>query len=180
MAQKFESWETGADSYNTLFGSWWAAQTFTPLLGHKIMSIKCYVERYNVAIGSFRVEVRATSGGQPSGSALASGSISASSIAENSPAWYEVSLGAGTILLPGTMYSYTAHYDGSSSNYCVRFWVNRTTAAYPRGTYLSSADGGASWSNHSTWDALFQDWGDFLPSGAGKPQACQLVQTGAI
>ncbi len=180
MAQKFESYEAGADAYNTLFGSWWAAQTFTPLLGHKITSLKCYVERLNIPIGSFRVEVRATLGIQPSGPALASGSILAGVIGEGAPAWYEVSLGAGTILLPGTMYAYTAHYDGSSSNYCIRFWVDRSSATYSRGTYLDTADGGASWHNNSTWDALFQDWGDLLPAGTGKPQASHLVQAGAI
>ena len=179
MAQKFESYETGADGYNLCFGSWWNAQTFTPLMGHGVKSIYCYIERLNVPVGSFRIELRAASGGQPSGPALASGSKLASLIQENYPAWHEISLGAGYILVPGTMYTYTAHYDGTSSSYCIRFWVDTTSATYPRGTWLDSADGGASWHNNPTRDALFQEWGDLLPAG-GKPQAHDLVRVGAI
>jgi hypothetical protein len=114
----------------------WAGQTFTGT-GRKIRYIR--VNGDNSAFtnsNNIVFEIRATSGGLPTGAALATGSL----LVSGQNAIWQFSDFQTTL---GTVYAYIFYYtvSGSDSN----FW-NANSNPYGGGTIVTSADSGANWS----------------------------------
>jgi len=156
----YEYYNTGDDNHCWLYGTTWVAQTFTPSVAHTITSVKLKLFRVG-SPGTITVSIRATSGGQPTGSDLCSGittgdTLTTSALGE----WREITLGSGYGLSAGTTYAIVVRAtSGNSSNY-VWWRVDSSSPTYGGGMYLLSSNSGSSWISGASYDLMFEEWGN--------------------
>jgi len=155
----YECYNTGDNSYSWLYGSYWCAQTFTPSADHTITSVKLKLFR-NGSPGIVTVSIRATSGGQPTGPDLCSGTTNGNTLPTGSPyEWREITLGGGYWLSAGTQYAIVVRATGGdASNYVC--WRADSTPTYGGGMLLLSSNSGSSWTSAASYDLMFEEWGD--------------------
>jgi hypothetical protein len=163
MSTRYEYYNINDDAPYSLYGVSWAAQTFTPLIAHKITSIKLKLERIG-APGTVTVSIRATDGsGTPTGGDLCSGSFDGNYLPEDPNwEWREITLGNGAILSANTMYAIVVRNPGGDLGNRIRWAVDETSPTYDRGTESTSMDSGVSWAVVPTYDLMFEEWGDPL------------------
>jgi hypothetical protein len=156
----YEYYNTGDDNHVWLYGSTWVAQTFTPSVAHTITSVKLKLFRVG-SPGTVTVSIRATSGGQPTGSNLCSGTTSGDTLTTSAPGeWREITLGSGYGLSAGTTYAIVVRAtSGDGSNY-VWWRVDGSSPTYGGGMYLLSSDSGSSWTSGASYDLMFEEWGN--------------------
>ena len=116
--------------------------------------------------------------GQPTGSALATGTtngdtISASPTFENR----EVTLGAGVELTSGTKYAIEVSAASGDKDNDQLLWVATTGSAYANGSQWESDDSGSSWAEFATRDNWFQTKAEAVVKDSYTP-ASDAVQTG--
>jgi hypothetical protein len=163
----YEYYNTGDDNHVWLYGSTWVAQTFTPSVAHTITSVKLKLFRVG-SPGTVTVSIRATSGGQPTGGDLCSGTTSGNTLPTGSPfEWREISLGSGYGLSAGTTYAIVVRAtSGDSSNYL--WWrVDGSSPTYGGGMYLLSFNSGSSWTSGASYDLMFEEWGNVAVAAVG-------------
>ena len=161
----YEYYNTGDDNHIWLYGSNWAAQTFTPSVAHTITSVKLKLLRSG-APGTVTVSIRATSGGQPTGSDLCSGTTTGDTLTTSAPGeWREITLGSGYGLSAGKTYAIVVRAtSGDGSNYL--WWrVDGSSPTYGGGMYLLSFDSGLSWTSGASYDLMFEEWGNAAALG---------------
>jgi len=156
---KFEAYENVSElTWNReVYGSVFWAQTFTPLVTHDLTKIELYCcKRWSP--GTVYWEIRTTSGGEPTGTVLATGNFDGNSLPEMSPIWKELAIPYHE-LEQGTQYAIVARAPGGdASNYFV--WrLDGVNATYPRGIALRSPNGGSSWTQYTTYDMGFREYG---------------------
>jgi len=160
MAEKFDGY---TDDDNTAYPVWgvnWNVQTFTPSVRADITSVKLKLFKTGNPAGNFNVDIHAVDGaGKPTGAALTSGSIVASTIAAGSPG----SLVEITVTKYGlsadTKYAIVVSVpDGSAGNQ-IEWRIDSTELAYTGGTGGSSGDSGSTWTMNANQDAMFEVWG---------------------
>ncbi len=162
MSTLFEFYNTGDNADWNLNGAdIWRCETFTPQLTHTITSVKVKVWKQGNPAGNMTVRIRATDivTGKPTGGDLCTGVIAHAGITGTSPgAWYEITLGAGTLLTALTSYALIlSSVNWNSSNYIK--WRANSAAGYPRGAHYYSGDGGTTWTL-ATQDFMFEEWGE--------------------
>jgi len=159
MAERYEYYTADYAYYVYIYASYWRGQTFTPLIGHKITSVKLKMFRKG-SPGTLTVSIRATdAAGKPTGADLCVGTINGNTFTYDFVgAWYEIALGEGTVLNAGVKYAIVIRSAGSSSSNSVCLKVN-PTGTYPRGHHVSSSNGGGTWGISSAYDSLFEEWG---------------------
>jgi hypothetical protein len=161
----YEHYNTGDNGYAGIFGSLWPAQTFTPSAAHTITSVKLKLFR-NGLPGTVTVSKRATSGGQPTGGDLCSGTTNGDTLTTStSGEWREITLGGGYGLSAGTQYAIVARATGGDTSNMVIWLMDATAPTYGGGMWLYSLDSGSSWTSAAGYDLMFEEWGD--PPGAG-------------
>jgi hypothetical protein len=156
----YEYYNTGDDNQVYLFGSYWVAQTFTPSVAHAITSVKLKLFRSG-APGTVTVSIRATSGGQPTGSDLCSGTTSGGTLTSSAPGeWREITLGSGYGLSAGTQYAIVVRAAGVDFSNCAWWRVDGSSPTYGGGMYLLSTNSGSSWTSGASYDLMFEEWGN--------------------
>jgi len=155
----YEYYNTGDDNHVWICGTNWVAQTFTPSVAHTITSVKLKLFRTG-APGTVTVSIRATSGGQPTGSDLCSGTTSGDTLTTSAPGeWREITLGSGYALSAGTTYAIVVRATGGNFSNLLYSRVD-TFSTYGGGMYLLSANSGSSWTSGSPYDLMFEEWGN--------------------
>ncbi|MBA7660486.1 hypothetical protein ES703_68488 [subsurface metagenome] len=163
MADRYEYYNQGDDTFASVNAEVWMGQTFTPATAHKITSVKLKLYRYG-SPGQLTVGIRATDGsGHPTGEDLCSGTIDGNGLTTNAAGvWYEITLGAGYNLDADTKYAIVARaLDGSSAN-CVRWRYDDGDATFEGGNGEYSNTFGESWGAYPTSDFMFENWGEPL------------------
>ena len=165
----YEYYNTGDNNHMWLYGSNWCAQTFTPSLAHTITSVKLKLFR-NGLPGTVTVSIRATSGGQPTGSDLCSGTTNSDTLTTSAPgAWREITLGSGYGLSAGTTYAIVVRATtGDSTNY-ILWRVDSLPTYYGGGMALLSTNSGLSWTSAPNYDLMFEEWGNATVGWATYP-----------
>jgi len=160
----YESYNTGDDSNNTMYGSNWYAQTFTPSVAHKIASVKLKLYRSG-SPGTVTVSIRATDGnGHPTGSDLCSGTINGNGLTTStSGAWYEITLGSGYDLSAGTKYAIVVRAPNGNPSNRLYWRRDRSSPTYAGGCWESSTNNGSTWSSSTNRDMMFEEWGNRAP-----------------
>ena len=168
---------TGDDSQGDFQSSEWMAQTFQASENYDIASVKLQFFRTG-SPGTLTVSIRATSGGLPTGSDLASGTFDTSSITTSSPGdWYEISFGTPYSLSSGTTYAIVCRVpSGNGSNYLL--WRTDTAAGYANGQRCGSSDSGANWSAVSTQDLMFETYSAVSTNSSTISAKARIEQTG--
>lgn len=169
MPTLYEYYNTGDDSaFNNRsdgLGNW-GAQTFTPTISHKITSVKLKLYRVGLP-GTLTVSIRATSGGAPVGADLVSGTTDGDTLTTDTAGeWREITLGAGYNLVAGAKYAILHRGFGAAGN--IPYWrEDSSSPTYASGSYFESDDLGV-WTEQTTDDCMFEEWGDPLPSFTPK------------
>lgn len=151
-------YNTGANTYEDIFDTDWAAQTFTTTIGYNITSVKLLLRRF-VSPGTLTVSIKATAAGVPTGADLCVGTYDANTINSLTPEWIEITFGNGAKLSPLTQYAIVARcLTGTFANE-VLWRHDATSPTYTGGSVCASADSGATWTADATIDALFECYG---------------------
>ncbi len=159
---KFEYYNTGDDNAFGIWGVHWLTQTFTPSVAHKITSVKLKIFREG-SPGTLTVSIRATSGGEPIGGDLCSGTIDGNGLTTDiAGAWYEITLGAGCDLDADTKYAIVARApSGSDAGNAVNWRGDSSSPTYSGGAALYSDNSGVDWSGYDV-DRMFEEWGRIM------------------
>lgn len=160
MATLYESYSEARTTSTSCYGVHWKWQTFTPQIGHTITSVFLYLRKIG-SPGDLTVSIRATSGGVPTGSDLATGTLLEADI-PSSEGLVEVAL-SEYALVADTKYAIIWRaLDGDANNY-VRTYMD-ANALYTRGTFGDSDDSGENWYDYGEdgYDVPFQEWGNPL------------------
>jgi len=156
----YEHYDIGDEGLTQAYGNLWQGETFTPVEGHTIKSVKLEMYRHGTP-GTITVAIKATDGaGLPTGADLCSGTTDGDTLPDvYSGEKREITLGDGAPLLADTWYSIVAKaLSGAADNY-VR-WLFKRPSTYPRGAHVFSSDGGVTWEEDTTKDMKFEEWGE--------------------
>lgn len=156
----YEYYNTGADSYVSLYGVVWRGQTFTVgSVGHTVTSvkIKCTREGYPQTV---TVSIRATDvDGHPTVTDLTSGTIDGNTFTINpAGAWYEITLTKYT-LSANTKYAIVVRALNGDQDNRVEWKDDESSPTYTDGNLESSGDSGDTWSSDISRDFMFEVWG---------------------
>ncbi len=154
-----------ADTAVNVYGANWKAQTFTTTATTtRLESVELYLNKTGSPSGNFTVGIYATSGGNPTGAALGTVSLTANNVGASSN-WYKFTFSTPVTVSASTVYAIVANAtSGDVSNYII--WYRANSNVYSSGAGLTSSDSGGSWSDIGTVDFTFRVWGyDVLTSG---------------
>ena len=152
-------YDVGGNGKINTFGAAWKGQTFLVGDYDKITSVKLFMNRDNNPTGNLDVSIYATSAGVPTGSALGTKSVAASTITETFQYFAEFIFATPITVTPNTTYAVVISVpDGDGSNNIQ--WVEQSgSGAYADGQLVYSGDSGANWSATSTSDFVFKVYG---------------------
>lgn len=142
-----------------VYGDRWEGQTFTASNSYRISSAKIRLYAVSDLTGkTITVSIRATSSGLPTGEDLCSGTIpgSAIGIGSGNLAWHEATFDSGPILTKDEVYAVCIRIDETSQ-------LLKTTADvdnYSGGSRVYSNDGGSVWAAGTSFDVLFETYGN--------------------
>jgi len=161
MSAKFEYYNMGDDDVLYIHDDLWQAQTFTPSGSHKISFVKLKLYR-TLSPGTITVSIKATDGsGHPVDNDLCSGTTNGNTLTtDTSGEWREIILGNGYDLSGSTKYAIVARaLDGDGANH-VGWRIDLSSATYSGGNAEYSINSGSEWSSNSSWDFMFEEWGE--------------------
>ena len=176
-----EYYDTGDDGYQSIYGTLWEGQSFTPSSSHTINKIELKLYRIG-SPGTVTVSIRATDGsGHPTGSDLCSGTTDGDTLTtDTNGEWRGISLAAGTSLTASTKYAIVARTSGNISNQ-IRCRRDGSSPTYAGGCRENSADGGSNWSSTSGTDLMFRErMVGLIPIGALGRKISLAVGSGSI
>jgi len=158
-AGSYEYYNTGDDASDDVYGSGWAAQTFTVNAAHTVTSVKLKLYRIG-SPGTVTVSIRATSGLHPTGVDLTAGTINGNTLTTDAAgAWYTITLTEYT-LSASTKYAIVVRaLSGNDSN--ISYWrYDGSSPTYAGGNVEWSNLWGEDWKSYTTQDYLFEVWGN--------------------
>jgi hypothetical protein len=167
MAIEYENYTSTAGNFSVYGTSRQFGQTFTVGVGedHTLTSVFLYLFPFAGGnSGTLTLTLWDTSGSLPTGGALDSASINASTV--SSAAWYEFVFSGGIDLLAGTEYAVTL--SNPSGDFATNIkWYGNNSGNYSGGVALFNTGGG--WSVTAARDLSFQEWGDAVVAAPEAP-----------
>jgi len=157
---RFEYYNTGYNYPQKVFRDLWFAQIFTPLIAHKITSVKLEGARVGTP-NIITASIRATDGGLPTGADLCSGTTDGNTLPpQPSEEWREITIG-GADLQADTKYAIVVRVlePVETGQFRWLLTISGTYDYYPRGYIAQSNDGGVSWTFVGGRDFMFEEWG---------------------
>ena len=164
LYQYFET--TLGDLYQTLVGTGWGAQTFSPSTSHDIGKVSLYIYKLGTP-SAITVSIRDTTTGAPSGVDKAVGTIAVGDIG-TSAAWVDCTFVAPYALVASRQYAIVLRCTGSSGTHQI-YWSYLTTGGYTGGNKDFSVNSGSTWLGTETGkDHHFREYslGNLYPSDA--------------
>jgi len=155
---KYETYNTGEDSAFFIYDVNWRGQTFTPSITHPITSIKLLLYRSGLP-RTITVSIRATDGdGKPIGDDLCSGTYDGDTVTTDATgAWYEITLGSGTVLSASTKYAIVVRITGGDAYNYIAWKCDGSSPTYSGGSYANSSDSGSTWNLDTSYDFMFEE-----------------------
>jgi len=159
--ERWEYYNTGADSQEEVYIPWYYAQTFTANYSHTVDYVKLKLQRENSSCGILTVEIMPTNtSGWPEGSALTSGTYNGLLLSNSSASWAVIDFIPDISLSANTTYAIVAHSTGVNTTDNINWLLDTTAASYSGGQYFNSSDGGFTFTNNSSRDFMFEVWGE--------------------
>jgi len=157
----YEHYTTGDDTRDYTYQDGRCGQTFTPLVSHRITSVKLKLYRVG-SPGIVHVEIQTTDvDGVPTGTVLCNGSTDGNTLPIGSPyEWREITLGDGDNLNAATKYAIVIYIPNGDISNCIH-WRRNSSGTYTRGQYcwISSSVGGEWHMSLPASDMMFEEWG---------------------
>lgn len=174
VVQEQKSYGSGGD--RDVYGVNFESQTFTiSTYEDTITAIELLLEEFGNPSGNFRMRLYAVDGsGKPTGSALATETLTATSIGTTNYRWKTFTLSSPLTVTPGTEYAIVVDVvSGDASNYVG--WIHGSGNTYSGGQAWNSADAGSTWTSFAN-DFCFRVWsyetqtaGQVYQSHQGEP-----------
>jgi len=143
---------------SNVFGNNWSGQSFTPRVTHVLSQVELYLTKTGAPPGNLVVDIHLSDAdGKPIGAALSSANIVAAGVPAG-PEWVAVAGFGGLTLDLGTMYTMVVSVPAGTLGNMLN-WHGFNTNTYSRGKYMSSANGGVTWTLHSGSDFSFREYG---------------------
>jgi len=155
-----EYYNTGDDSGRSIFQSRWDGQTFTTSVAYSCTSVKIKLYKSNNPSGDVTVSLRATSAGVPIGDDLVSATVACSEITTTPGAWHEFVWDSPVQLAGSTQYAIVIKALGADSSNRIFSRCDGSSPTYSGGTGIDSSTGGSSWTIESTYDTMFEVYGE--------------------
>lgn len=152
-AQRWQYYNTSDDTFFELQGINYGAQTFTTTTSHEVnyVRVKMY-QSAGTGVVTFAIQA-VNASGAPDGVDLCSGTIDTDSIGTTA-GWYTIDVD-DHILDGNTTYALVGRNTGINA-----FWRSDGSAAtYSGGSEWTSLDGGATWTQDTDDDFMFEIWG---------------------
>jgi len=150
----YEYYKTGDTGYISICGATWGVQTFTPSQAHDIGYVKLKVGRAG-SPGTITVGIRATSGGEPTGDDLTSGTFDGNSVSLGTDGeWVTVTITPYS-LSASTQYAIVVRGGTDNDNKIV--WRQDASGDYAGGNQLTSIDSGSNWIPDTAADCMFEE-----------------------
>lgn len=131
----------------------WRAQTFTPGTNEDNMStVVLNLTKIGSPTGNCTIRIRATTGGVPSGSDLATATLAYSAISSGDNTF---TISGGLTVTPGTVYAIILDPGAGVSGGNTIAWNYQNTNVYVSGQRCTSSDSGSNWTGDSTADYRF-------------------------
>ena len=141
----------------TLYGSNWAAQTFTTTSAHTVSSVNLKLLRVGNP-GTLTVSISEVDGSEhPTGTDLTSGTYNGNLLTAGGD-WCSVTVTPEYPLEANKEYAVIVRAVAGDVNNTVGWRYNNGT--YTNGTYETSTNGGATWTANTSRDFLFSIWGN--------------------
>lgn len=177
MATLYEHYNTGDNTLDYIFDTFWIAQTFTPSVTHKITSVRLKLGRYG-SPGMVTVSIRATDeSGHATGGDLCCGTTDGNTLTTDAACdWQEVALGAGCEPSADTKYAIVVRAaSGNLMNY-IMWRRDSPDPTYVGGCYEESNSSGdeGTWSSNTARDMMFEEWGEAI--GPPPPAAAAYTK----
>ena len=164
----YERYNSGDDGSFPGFGSIWKSQTFTignsgNNVTHMMTSLRMKMYRTG-SPGTITVGIRATDGaGKPTGNDLTNGTINGNTLTTDSQGqWYKINFTTAVTLNANTKYAIVARAPSGSMNNWFMWRFNSSNPTYTGGSYISSGDGGTTWTINVASDLLFEEYSNPL------------------
>lgn len=157
-------------------GAYWYGQTFTTDSDTNYLTkVLLSLQKVGSPSGNINVSIYATSGGLPTGAALATKSISASAV-NSSMSSHEFEFASPVSVSPSTVYAIVVSVPSGDGGNNVQ-WGYAGSDSYAGGNRVESSNSGSSWSAQ-TYDAGFEVYGYVDPFGtSGRIYACDADNT---
>ena len=157
-AQAQESYTTGDDNQELIYGNNYQAQTFTPSANHDIARVRLKLAREQTTSYTLTVAIQGTdANGNPDGNTLASGTYDTANIGD-SAGWHDIDLTSSASLTAGTQYAIVVSQDGQFADRV--YWLyDSGDATYTGGERQESTDGGSTWTKDENSDFMFIEYG---------------------
>jgi hypothetical protein len=137
------------------------AQTFMFDNNVSVSQVTLRLQKVNNPTGTITLEVRTTSGGQPTATVLASATLACSEVSTTATN-YTFNLNTAIDLTGGTTYAVTISASAAiDPTYYIR-WISNTSSSYANGQVYTSTNSGSSWTSVSTADMRFSITGEYL------------------
>jgi len=150
----YEKYQTGDDEARSVYGANWEAQTFTPGAAHSVNRINLKLARFGNP-GTVTVGIWATGAGLPSGPDVVSAIFDGNALATS--ALWKLIVIAAQPLLAGTKYAIVARATGGDVNNYLLWRSDVTSPTYAGGVRCYSSDSGATWTEDTTRDFIFEE-----------------------
>jgi hypothetical protein len=174
---EYQTDSSGGSSSYAVYGTRWAAQTFTVgTVGTNenfaAYSVKLKVYKLGSPSGNFTVSLRETSAGLPTGSDLCSASVASSSITSGDIVEFVFS--TNPTLSASTQYAIVYRAPSSSVGTNMSAFRAPDTPDYAGGQGgIPSTDSGSTWGSESFYDIYFEVYGD--PLGTNYSASAQSL-----
>ena len=155
---RWEYSNTGDDSYASIYGANWYAQTFTTTSVHTVRYVSLRLFRAN-SPGNLTVSIKKVSSSHPYGQDLTSVLYDCNSITtDTAGAWYNIIFDYEINLVGNETYAIVCRAtDGDATNYVG--WRYDSTGTYAEGNKETSANSGGTWTSSTAEDFMFEVWG---------------------
>jgi hypothetical protein len=155
-ASGYDYYIYGDDGEVAAGGGLWRAQTFTADANYTATGVKLRLWRYGLP-GTVTASLRATSGGEPTGGDLASGTTDGNSLTTaQAGEWREITFGSGQALTSGTTYAIVVRATAGDWANLAEWRYDSSSPSYSGGSYGHSSDSGSSWTMNSSADCMFE------------------------
>jgi len=162
----FESYITGDDTDNWIYGNGWYAQGFIPLRGHILQRVRIKIRKVG-SPGDIIVSIRGGYpyrssfywGQKPYGADLVSEIVPEASIPTDFD-WLEITFDPALLVYDGLPYNIVVRApSGTGTSNCIEWRYDDSVAQYPRGLRCSSSDAGVTWSTSEDKAYMFEELG---------------------
>ena len=159
MSQRFEYYITGDDSYGSVYGVHWAAQTFKPSTTHYIVSVKLKLHRVG-SPGTLTVSIRnASVEGVPGTIDRATGTTDGNTLTTDTAGeWRTVTFSSSYRIANTLIYAIVIRGLSSDNTNKVFYHRDVSSPTYTDGEVLLSSESGSNWLIQAH-DMMFEEWG---------------------